>query len=225
MDCPTCGKPVEPGAVDCHHCGERLLHPGYGAPLHPVLSSVGGLGRALTALLSISAVGEAMQFAVWVAGGPTVALVSVNLLLFIAIIPVFLIWFFRVRKNAGLWGRQTRRQGWTIGAWFTPIVNFWFPVQIMRDVWRTSSDEPAARSVVARLAAGWWTCWTLAWLTSYRTLTVHRTRKDGSTIVSYEAGFFLNDTAASALCLGVGALLMALMIRGITRMQTARGAA
>jgi hypothetical protein len=225
MNCPTCGKPVEPAEIDCYRCGQRLLHPGYGAPFLPVLSAVGGLGKALTVLLSISAAGYAVQFAVALAGGPAGVLMSVNLLLFIAIIPVFLIWFFRVRKNAGLWGPQTRRQGWTIGAWFTPVVNFWFPVQIMRDVWRTSSDEPAARSVVARLAAGWWTCWTLAWLTSYRTVTVHSTGPDGSTLVSYQAGFFLDDTVASALSLGVGALLMGLMIQRITRMQTARGVA
>ena len=225
MQCPTCGKPAEPSAVDCYRCGERLRHPGYGAPAVNALSAVGGLGKASTVLLSILAAGEAVQVAFDVAGGPTAALMSANLLLFAAIIPVFLVWFFRVRKNAGLWGPQTRRQGWTIGAWFTPVVNFWFPVQIMRDVWRTSSDDPAERTVVARLGAGWWTCWTLAWLTSYRTFTRHSTGPDGSTLVSYQAAFFLNSTVASALCLGLGALLMGLMIRGITRMQSARGAA
>ncbi|MEY9909564.1 hypothetical protein ABIA35_005803 [Catenulispora sp. MAP12-49] len=228
MDCPTCAKPAEPGAVDCYRCGERLMpsaaHPGYAAPV-PRLSAVAGLGKALTVLLSVLAVGEAAQFVVTLAGGPAAALITVNLLLFVGIAPVFLVWFFRVRKNAGLWGPQTRAQGWTIGAWFTPVVNFWFPVQIMRDVWRASGAEPGGRAGVARVAAGWWTCWSLAWLTGYRTFTVHGTAADGSIVVTQQAGFFLDGTVVSASCLGLGALLMARMIAGITGMQAARGAA
>ena len=131
-----------------------------------------------------------------------------------------------------MWGPQTRAQGWTIGAWFTPVVNLWFPVQIMRDVWRTSDDAGPAGSAgsprstaVARLAGGWWTCWTLAWLTGYRTFTVHATAADGSTVVTQQAGFFLDGTLVSAVCLGLAAFLMGRMIAGITRMQTARKAA
>jgi hypothetical protein len=78
----------------------------------------------------------------------------VNLLVFAGIVPVFLVWFFRVRQNAGLWGPQSRSQGWTVGAWFTPVVNFWFPMQIMRDVWRASDTEPNGSVVVGRLAGG-----------------------------------------------------------------------
>jgi hypothetical protein len=191
------------------------------------LAAVSRLGTALRILLAIMTMGEAVQVAVTPVGvgGPAAVLTAVNLLLFTAIAPVFIVWFFRVRKNAGLWGPQTRRQGWTIAAWFTPVVNFWFPVQIMRDVWRTSSDEPSARTVVARVAAGWWTCWTLAWLTGYRTFTVHSTAADGTTVVTQQASFFLDGTVVSALFLGLAAFLMVRVVAGITEMQTARGAA
>lgn len=95
----------------------------------------------------------------------------------------------------------------------------------MRDVWRASSAPPAGPTAVARLAAGWWTCWSLAWLTGYRTFTVHGTAADGSRLVTQQAGFFLDGKVVSAVCLGLAALFLERMTTGITRMQSARGVA
>ena len=67
-----------------------------------------------------------------------------NLIAVLCTIPVFLVWFSRVRHNAGLWGPQRRSRGWAIGAWFTPVVNLWFPYQIAADAVTPHADEPGA---------------------------------------------------------------------------------
>jgi len=82
-----------------------------------------------------------------------------------------------------------------------------------------------ARASRLRLAAGWWTCWILAWLTGYRTSTARTTASDGSIVVTQQASFYLDGTAASALCLGLAVLLMERVVAKITAMQTARGVA
>jgi hypothetical protein len=49
---------------------------------------------------------------------------------------VFIVWLWRARGNAELFcsGRHRRARGWVIGGWFCPVVNFWFPKQIVDDV-------------------------------------------------------------------------------------------
>lgn len=105
------------------------------------------------------------------------------------------------------------------------MVNLWFPMQIMQDVWRASDTEPNGSAGLGRVAAGWWTCWILAWLTGYRTFTARSTAPDGTRVVAEQASFFLDSTVVSALCLAVGAVLMRRMIVLITAMQRARGVA
>lgn len=227
------------GSVQCTYCGARLVpfaapyatpHPAYGAPYFAPLP-VGGLAKALTVLLSVSALCQAVLVAFLLGGGPAGPMTALNLFLFLAVATVFLIWFYRVRKNAGLWGPHRRAQGWTIGAWFTPGVNLWFPVQIIRDVARASSTElpeHPEQTAVARLVAGWWACWVLSWVTGYRvsdTSSVRSVGPDGSTVVVHQAGFFIDGTFVSALCLALGAVLMEQVIVKITAMQRARGVA
>jgi hypothetical protein len=70
---------------------------------------------------------------------------------------VFLMWLWRARINAEQVGgpqSQRRSRGWTIGAWFCPIVNFWFPYQIVSDIWRAS--DPQRRTDAPGLVLGWW---------------------------------------------------------------------
>jgi Domain of unknown function (DUF4328)/Septum formation len=82
-----------------------------------------------------------------------------ELLLRLLVIPVFLVWFYRARKNAdGLGQDQRWGPGWAIGAWVTPIACFWFPYQIMADIWR--ANLPAGRRAnIAWLPGFWWGCW------------------------------------------------------------------
>ena len=47
--------------------------------------------------------------------------------------------------------------------WIVPIVNLWFPFQIMGDIWRAGLPAEQ-RSETAWLPALWWTCWLLSGL-------------------------------------------------------------
>jgi Domain of unknown function (DUF4328) len=79
---------------------------------------------------------------------------------------VFVVWLWRVRRNAELFcqARHRRRRGWVIGAWFCPIVNSWFPKQIVDDVIAASDPRTPARVPDLRgihhngpgLVRAWW---------------------------------------------------------------------
>lgn len=93
----------------------------------------------------------------------------------------FLIWLWQARENAEFLqaqkasgGRQPvgnphrHAQGWIVGSWFCPIVQFWYPLQIVQDV--TSGSEPPDQPGVAStgrmraLLYGWWATWTGFWV-------------------------------------------------------------
>jgi Domain of unknown function (DUF4328) len=68
---------------------------------------------------------------------------------------VFLVWLWRARLNAELIAgpdTQRRGRGWTIGGWLCPVVNLWFPYQIVRDVYAASVRRP----VPVPLVGVWW---------------------------------------------------------------------
>ena len=51
-----------------------------------------------------------------------------GLLLFFAIMPVFLVWLYRASGNAHASGCPQRRSaGWAVGGWFVPVIFLWFP--------------------------------------------------------------------------------------------------
>jgi hypothetical protein len=148
------------------------------------------------------------------------ALAALTGLSVVVLAPLFLTWFFLVRRNAGLWGRQRRSQGWAIGGWFVPVIFLWFPFQIADDAWRASQpvDQPArSRAVVI----GWWTCWLLAWITGFDFQSFETTNGDLRTR-NIHIGFELGSTLASAAFTAAAALLGALMVHRLGRMQQAR---
>jgi Domain of unknown function (DUF4328) len=75
---------------------------------------------------------------------------------------LFVVWFYRARINAERHGYSQRRaRGWAFWGWIVPIVNLWFPFQIMGDIWR--AGLPAGqRGETAWLPVLWWTCWLLS---------------------------------------------------------------
>jgi hypothetical protein len=75
---------------------------------------------------------------------------------------LFVVWFRRARINAERFSyRQRRARGWTFWGWIVPIVNLWFPFQIMGDIWRAGLPDQE-RGKTAWLPALWWTCWLLS---------------------------------------------------------------
>ena len=79
---------------------------------------------------------------------------------------LFVVWLHRARINAERLGyRQRHSPGWTFWGWIIPIVNLWFPVQILGDIWRPGQPERKQRHHLPQLPALWWTCWLVSGLT------------------------------------------------------------
>ncbi|MGP3971635.1 DUF4328 domain-containing protein [Streptomyces sp. 6N223] len=79
---------------------------------------------------------------------------------------VFIIWFHRTRVNAEVFdpAGQRMKRGWSIGAWFTPIVSLWFPKMIANDIWRSST--PWGANPGRGLLNAWWVLWIASMATS-----------------------------------------------------------
>ena len=158
------------------------------APERPY--AIGGLTTAVTVLLAAGAVASAAAI---VSGFFDLALIDrlldgervsqdeidandahivatglVGGVLQLATVVVFLIWFYRAYANVRRLGvRNLRyRTGWSIGAWFVPILNFFRPKQIANDVWRGSDPRMPApappawhQNPVPALLHWWWAGW------------------------------------------------------------------
>jgi hypothetical protein len=111
--------------------------------------------RPLAAVLVTVLVADA---AAWLGTIVAPLLLAVSNLGFFAAMVLFVAWFYRARVSAeGHGWPQRRSPGWAIVGWFVPVVNFWFPFQIMADIWRAGLPEPARanRAVLPRI---WWAC-------------------------------------------------------------------
>ncbi|MDQ3720152.1 MAG: DUF4328 domain-containing protein [Actinomycetota bacterium] len=66
----------------------------------------------------------------------------------LALIVVFLMWFFRAYRNLPRLGVRTLRHkpGWAVGGWLVPILNLWRPKEIANDIWRGSDPHLPAQA-------------------------------------------------------------------------------
>jgi hypothetical protein len=76
---------------------------------------------------------------------PAAVLVQIVTLLVTA--AVFVVWLAAVRANAERLSpvRHRRHRAWVVFGWCVPVVQFWFPRQIVDDVWVTSRHGGQAR--------------------------------------------------------------------------------
>jgi hypothetical protein len=127
----------------------RMARP-WGRPVHSGRYSLRKLAAALVIVLIVDATAWLGTLAL-----PGLGVVS-NFGFFAAMV-MFLFWFYRARVNAeGHGWPQRLSRGWAIGAWFAPVLNFWFPFRIMVDIWRAGLPEQA-RTNIAILPGIWWT--------------------------------------------------------------------
>lgn len=73
------------------------------------------------------------------------------------------LWLQRVRRNAEAlrpWSRHVHGRGWVWGSWICPVVNLWFPFQVVRDVKNATGSRRANP-----MLGVWWGSW-LAYLVS-----------------------------------------------------------
>lgn len=122
-----------------------------GRPVRSRRYSLRRLAAALVIVLVLDA-------AAWLAAIAVPALDGVcNVGLTVAVV-MFFVWFYRARVNADGHGWPQRRPpGWAVWAWLIPVGNFWFPFEIMTDIWRAGlpAQERAKRGV---LPGVWWIC-------------------------------------------------------------------
>ena len=192
------------------------------------LRSLAGLAKATSVLLVLSCVsGVLSAWADWntyhvadaylagedvsrsdleAADTMTLAIVIVLALTIIATAAVFLVWLWRARLNAEALrpdGHRLRR-GWTIGGWFCPIVNFWYPFRIVDDIWQASRprvDDPVVRPPAAgtdRMVRLWWGMWLGIWFTDVLSRLVSRGEVTLSTLQDLA---FINTFGTLAQCL------------------------
>jgi hypothetical protein len=126
----------------------RMTRP-WGRPVHTGRYSLRKLAVVLVIVLIVDT-------AAWLGAIVLPALGVVSSFGFFVALVMFLVWFYRARVNAeGHGWPQRLSRGWAIGAWFTPVVFFWFPFQIMVDIWRAGLPEQARTNIVI-LPGIWW---------------------------------------------------------------------
>lgn len=154
---------------------------------------------------------------------------AIALLVFIAFVLtaiVFIRWFHAAYRNLVALGASELRftTGWAIGAWFVPLLCFWWPKQIADDIWRGSDPEaPPAQGLAFRegAVAAFVTLWWVFWLATsiggnlaVRVLFSADTLDDYRNSARVDIGVSLLDIAAAVLAIGV--------VRRITARQLER---
>ncbi|MFG2133849.1 DUF4328 domain-containing protein [Streptomyces sp. NPDC048751] len=123
-------------------------------------------------------------------------------------IVLFLVWLARARRNAQELSPEASvpSRGWTIGAWFIPVVNFFVPRQFVLDIGRASSASWGQKRDTT-LVNLWWG----AWIAHAVVLVVGGRVAPGSMALL---------VAAEALMIAA-AVLLGLVIERITALQSA----
>lgn len=128
----------------------RMTRP-WGRPVRSRRYSLRKLAAVLVIVLIVDA-------AAWLGAIVQPALAGVSDTGFFVAMVMFLVWFYRARVNAeGRGWPQRRSPGLAIWGWFVPVANFYFPFQIMVDIWRAGLPEQA-RANLAILPGIWWAC-------------------------------------------------------------------
>ncbi|MGP3956173.1 DUF4328 domain-containing protein [Nonomuraea sp. 3N208] len=132
---------------------------------------------------------------------------------YVVAVVAFLVWLFRVRANAELLAPDGHRRSkpWLILGWFVPIVWFWFPKQIVDDIWDASTRSPSPQKGVFH---AWWAAWLIANLVS----NVGARLMFGAEELDQIAAAARFDMVCIALTL-VAAVLAIVVVRKITDVQ------
>jgi Domain of unknown function (DUF4328) len=234
--CPSCGTSTGTHAMGCGIAAKMLRSVAAPKP-------VAGLGTAVVVLLALVIAVDVVQIAVLITRllvlgrvieDPTAitedqlatndAVTALAILAPIAAVIVtgivFVVWFYRARVNAEAYRTvpQRRAKGWAIGSWICPVVNLWFPKQMVEDVW-SASDPAAPTGSEGRRQHGlvwaWWLCY-LGWIASYQVIRrlPNQTLEDMRAL----AGAGVIEAAAEIAAAG----LAILVVRRITGLQQRR---
>lgn len=188
MLCTRCHHfEAAPDGVLCAGCSTPA---GFAAPPAGVaptawLRSPVGLGRATAALLAVAAAVDGLFLGAHLlmfdvtgdlVGGDMGAGVrdrydladtltdvagAAQALVLVVCAVVFVIWLWRVRRNAEVFAPDGHRKAraWVIAGWVVPIVSLWYPRRVVVDVWDASGtgNKPDGHGLIN----AWWTLWLL----------------------------------------------------------------
>jgi YVTN family beta-propeller protein len=128
---------------------------------NPTFERSGWLGTAVIVMTVIWTVRNWLisPTSVWLieSGTPTASfahnlLLTLGALISIAMFVLVGLWLGRARRNADRIApdQQRRSKVWVWLSWIVPIVNLWFPKQVIDDVWRSTVRDPRVPKT------GWW---------------------------------------------------------------------
>lgn len=151
---------------------ERIEPEGAPAGRH---RQMGGLGLAMVLLLGMQTVvllvAAGMEFALAAQPSPAPSefedsldtidgLFGAQLLLFVALAVMFIVWAWCGVKNLEAMGQQPRRSsGWAVGGWFIPVANWWIPYQTIHDIWAQLPERYRPAKSLGRVWLGAWVLW------------------------------------------------------------------
>jgi Domain of unknown function (DUF4328) len=139
-----------------------------------------------------------------------------------------IVWAYHARANAEAYTAPSmtssfrRSKGWAIGAWICPIVNLWFPYQVVADIWAASDTDrpdnaPVRQWRVNAAVALWWTC--LLGSTILQRIS-DSTYNSGDSAGAVHTSLII-DFASAAVHIAA-AIMFILVVAAITRFQGQR---
>jgi len=139
---------------------------------------------------------------------------------------VFIIWLWRVRWNAEMFcrGRHRLSRGWVLGSWICPLVNLWYPKQVVDDIVAASDPrtDPLRVSLEdipgTRLVWGWWLTWVVGLVTG--NIVQRGVLGGASQLGDLRTNVILSSV--SALFTTCAAVLAVMLIQRIDELQTQR---
>lgn len=235
--------PVAPSLAEPTAAGSAEPHYTYGTPLYtlPLLRSAAGLGVAAVVLACAWTASQVLRLALApggaqalraaeaaglaaldspLSGYDAVSLPSV-LLMFAAYI-VTCLWLSRSRSTAVAANPpfiHERSPVWAWLGWWVPVVSFWFPYQVVRDVRRATAPGPVSGVGIG----GWWAAWLVHLGAS--NLAGRLTVSGASGSAGQAADVLVPLEVVSTVAMVVALALWIRIVREITRAQEVRIAA
>ena len=213
----------------------------YGTPLYtlPPLRSTAGLGTATIVLACLWTAFQVLRLATapqatdalraasdggrsaWdsaLTGYELVILVSIPVQ--VAVYVVACLWLYRSRStavaaNPGFVHERSRVWSWL--GWWVPIVSFWFPYQVVRDVRRATSPRPVSGIGL------WWGSWLVFLTLSNGVERLTNNRSDGSAAAA--ADLLVGLELVSTVAMVVALALWVRIVQDVRRAQELRIAA
>ena len=184
-----------------------------------VLDLVSIIAHAMElSLLSRVDRGESVSLGELESSDTRVALIGLlQVVLYITAAVVFIQWFHRAYQNVGAIRGRKRRfgQGWAIGGWFVPFLNWWRPKQIANDLWAAGGKDASDANPTFLLAA-WWGLFLISSVLT-RLVTSRWDDEEVGELMELSRIFIAADAVDV-----IGAILAVLVVRRITERLKAR---